>query len=75
MTEPTRTYANSLIAIEWRPELCTHCQACITDLPQVFNLASKPWVNINNAHPQVIFEQVQHCPDGALSVSTYRSKQ
>lgn len=66
--KPTRVYSNEDVTVEWRPELCIHCQTCITDLPQVFNLNARPWVNINGAAPNRIKAQVAMCPSGALSL-------
>lgn len=68
MTTPTRSYTNGTITVDWRPELCVHCQACINGLPEVFDLNKRPWVNIHGATSERIVEQVKQCPDGALSV-------
>lgn len=69
MSEPTRTYSNAEITIEWRPEKCVHCQACIHGLPDVFDLTKRPWVNIHGASSDEIKRQVAECPDGALSLA------
>jgi putative redox protein len=68
MSTPTRVYKNNTIAVEWRPELCVHCQRCITELPQVFNLSARPWVDINGASDKEIIQQVEACPTKALSM-------
>ena len=69
MTAPTRTYTTGEITVEWRPELCVHCESCITGLPQVFDLSQRPWVNVNAATSDEIVRQVAECPDGALSIA------
>lgn len=74
MDKPTRTYTNGEITVEWRPELCVHCEACITGLPQVFDLSKRPWVNIHGATSEQIVKQVSECPDGALSISPKESE-
>ena len=66
--EPTRSYSNGEITVEWRDKLCRHCKACITGLPQVFDLEKRPWVNIHGATTQEIVEQVSKCPSGALAI-------
>lgn len=66
MSEPERQYGNGEIVVEWRPELCVHCEACITGLPAVFDLSKRPWVNIHGATSVEIVRQVAECPDGAL---------
>lgn len=68
MSQPTRVYSNGEISVEWRPELCIHCQACINGLPQVFDLNKRPWVNIHGATTEEIRKQVTECPSAALSI-------
>jgi uncharacterized Fe-S cluster protein YjdI len=66
--EPTRVYERDGLAVEWRDYLCVHCGECTNGLPQVFNMQSRPWVNVNAASPHEIKEQVRKCPSGALSI-------
>lgn len=72
MSEPTRVYTNGSISVEWRPELCVHCQKCITELPQVFDLNKRPWVNIDGASDREIIQQVEACPTKALSMGVVK---
>lgn len=69
MSAPTRTYTNGEITVEWRPELCIHCQACITGLPKVFDLTRRPWVDMTAATTEEIRTQVAACPSRALSLA------
>jgi len=62
------TYSNSDVTVVWKPELCKHAARCATQLPQVFNPATKPWVNPDGATSREIIEQVSRCPTGALSI-------
>ena len=66
--EKTHSYTNGEITVEWRPELCKHAARCASQLPQVFNPAAKPWVNIDGATSREITEQVARCPTGALRI-------
>jgi putative redox protein len=68
MSQPTRTYTNGEVTVEWRPELCIHCRKCVEGLPQVFDLDKKPWVNIHGATSAEIRKQVAQCPNGALAM-------
>jgi putative redox protein len=68
MSPPTRVYKTDEVTVEWRPELCIHCQACITGLPEVFDMAKRPWVNISGASADKIRRQVGECPSKALSL-------
>lgn len=66
--KPTREYSNGEIVVEWRPELCIHCESCKLGLPNVFNPEARPWVNINGATSEEIENQVKQCPSAALAV-------
>lgn len=70
MSQPTRIYPKGDTAVEWRPELCTHCEMCITGLPAVFNTSNRPWVDTDGACLEDIREQVAQCPSGALKMGT-----
>lgn len=60
-------YNNNDIAVVWKPELCKHSGRCVTQLPEVFNLKTKPWVTMSGATTETIIDQVKKCPTGALS--------
>lgn len=64
--EPTRTYTKDKLTIEWYSDKCIHCTRCITELPQVFNLEARPWVNLEGVPPDRIAQQANDCPSGAL---------
>jgi uncharacterized Fe-S cluster protein YjdI len=70
MSEPTRVYTrqDGKFSIEWRPELCVHCEECITGLPQVFDLKNRPWVSIDAASEEEVRRQVSECPTQALFI-------
>jgi uncharacterized Fe-S cluster protein YjdI len=68
MSEPTRTYTNDGLTVEWRPELCTHCEDCYASLPTVFNPNRRPWVDLTRAPSKEVIETVKNCPSGALKV-------
>jgi putative redox protein len=60
-------YTNEDITVVWKPELCKHSGRCVTQLPKVFNLKTKPWVTMTGADSEAIKNQVEKCPTGALS--------
>lgn len=60
-------YKGEEITVVWKPELCKHSGRCVTQLPGVFDLKTKPWVTIDGADKQAIIDQVNACPTGALS--------
>lgn len=63
-----RLYTKGTLQVKWNSDLCTHCEACYTGLPQVFNPEARPWVNLDGATPDEIINQVKKCPSGALSL-------
>ena len=67
-SKPERTYTNGEITVEWRPEKCLHCRSCVTNLPEVFDMGRRPWVNMQGSTTQLIRDTVALCPDGALSI-------
>ena len=67
-SENKHTYTNGEVTVEWRPELCKHAARCATQLPQVFNPAAKPWINMDGATSKEIADQVGRCPTGALKM-------
>ncbi|WP_127128957.1 (4Fe-4S)-binding protein [Pseudoflavitalea rhizosphaerae] len=60
-------YTNGDVTVVWKPELCKHSGRCVTQLPLVFNLQQRPWVNMSGADSERILEQVKRCPTGALT--------
>ena len=65
-TENQHTYTNGEVTVVWRPEHCKHAGRCVTQLPGVFNLNERPWINMQGASTDAILHQVQQCPTGAL---------
>ncbi len=59
-------YTNGEVTIVWKPEFCKHAARCVGQLPEVFDVKAKPWINANGATTERIVEQVKRCPSGAL---------
>lgn len=66
-TEKKLHYTNGEVTVVWKPELCKHAGRCVSQLPAVFNLQQRPWVNVSGADSLKIMEQVNRCPTGALT--------
>lgn len=60
-------YSNGEITVLWKPEFCKHAGRCVSQLPSVFNLKTRPWVTMSGADTAAIISQVNRCPTGALS--------
>jgi len=66
-TKIIKKYTNDEVTVVWKPDICIHSTLCFNGLPEVFDPARRPWVNIQGAGTDQIVEQVKKCPSGALS--------
>lgn len=64
---PHRIYKRENLTVSWEPDLCHHCQVCISRLPKVFDPGKRPWVNLEGASIEEIVDTVNDCPTQALS--------
>lgn len=62
-----KTYSNNEIEVSFDADRCIHTGECVNRLPSVFDVVRDPWINVNGAGAEKIFEVVGKCPSGALS--------
>jgi uncharacterized Fe-S cluster protein YjdI/CDGSH-type Zn-finger protein len=62
----TRTYDKDDLTVFWDSSRCIHTGICLRALPAVFNLRSRPWVQVDGASADEIVAAVRKCPTGAL---------
>ncbi len=62
-----RRYVNKKIVVLWDSEKCIHSGICSGGLPEVFDPARRPWVDLEKADADDIREVIDRCPSGALS--------
>ena len=62
-----KKYTKENLTVVWQPDLCIHSRECFKGLPNVFNPANRPWVNMDGDSLEIIKKQVDKCPSGALS--------
>jgi len=55
-------YKNGNITVVWKPDWCIHSALCFKGLLQVFDLRSRPWINMEGAATEAIIAQVEKCP-------------
>jgi uncharacterized Fe-S cluster protein YjdI len=67
MPQKTFHYTKENLTVIWKPDLCIHSGICVRGLPEVFNSAKKPWIDLSQSELQAVIHQVQKCPSGALS--------
>ena len=61
-----KKYTSEKIDITWDSKTCIHSAVCVKNLPQVFDLEKKPWVNPEGADVDSIKKLIDSCPSGAL---------
>jgi len=62
-----RTYSNGKITVFWDSDKCIKSGMCDGQLPQVFDVNKRPWVNLDAADVEEIKRVIDTCPSGALS--------
>lgn len=62
-----RTYRTDEIVVYWDSERCAHTGFCLRNLPEVFDVNARPWVNATAAPADLIADAVAKCPSGALA--------
>jgi uncharacterized Fe-S cluster protein YjdI/CDGSH-type Zn-finger protein len=62
----TRVYENESIRVLWDATRCIHTAVCLHRLPAVFDVRSRPWVDLSGAAAEEIAATIRACPTGAL---------
>ncbi|MEE8046350.1 MAG: CDGSH iron-sulfur domain-containing protein [Dehalococcoidia bacterium] len=61
-----REYSGDGLKVSFDASLCIHVGECLRLSPEVFDLRSRPWINLEGADVQKIVDTVRACPSGAL---------
>lgn len=64
-----KDYVDKKITIHDNRRICSHAAECVNNLPSVFKLNSRPWINPDAAEVEEIVDTIRKCPSGALSYS------
>lgn len=64
-----KDYVGKKITIHDNRRICSHAAECVNNLPSVFKLNSRPWINPDAAEVEEIEDTIRKCPSGALSYS------
>jgi len=62
-----RKYAGKEVTIIDNRGVCAHDEACITELPTVFDRHKRRWIDPSGDSAEKMIETIEHCPSGALS--------
>ncbi|MFF0739883.1 (4Fe-4S)-binding protein [Streptomyces sp. NPDC004111] len=61
-----KEYRGEQVSVTFEPARCLHAAECVRGLPEVFDLAKRPWIAPDEATPELVTEVVRRCPSGAL---------
>lgn len=61
-----KIYRSENMDVSFDPVRCIHAKECVNNLPEVFDLEKRPWVQPGGSEPDRVAETVQLCPTGAL---------
>jgi CDGSH-type Zn-finger protein len=64
-----KSYVGKKITIHDNRKICSHAAECVNNLPSVFKLNSRPWINSDSPEVEEIVNTIRKCPSGALSYS------
>ena len=64
-----KNYVGKTITIHDNRKICSHAAECVNNLPSVFKLNARPWINPDAAEIEEIIDTIRKCPSGALSYS------
>jgi CDGSH-type Zn-finger protein len=64
-----KSYVGKKVTIHDNRKICSHAEECINNLPSVFKLNSRPWIDPDGARVEEIVQTIRKCPSGALSYS------
>jgi CDGSH-type Zn-finger protein len=64
-----KAYVGKKITVHDNRRICSHAAECVNNLPSVFKLNARPWIDPDAASLEEIINTIRKCPSGALSYS------
>ena len=61
-----KSYVGKTITIHDNRRICSHAAECVNNLPSVFKLNSRPWIDPGAAEVEEIADTIKKCPSGKL---------
>jgi uncharacterized Fe-S cluster protein YjdI len=66
MAKRRQTYEAPGIVVTFDPDVCIHSGVCVRGLPDVFDIKRKHWIRPELQGADVVAQQIERCPSGAL---------
>jgi uncharacterized Fe-S cluster protein YjdI len=60
-----KNYVGKKITVHDNRRICSHAAECVNNLPSVFKLNARPWIDADGANLQDIINTIKKCPSGA----------
>ena len=70
MAEPrprVKEYTADGVVVSFDAAICIHARRCVHGLPEVFDVAKRPWIQPDGAAADAVIDVVARCPTGALA--------
>lgn len=64
-----KDYVGKKITVHDNRRICSHAAECVNNLPSVFRLNARPWIDADGANVEGVINTIGKCPSGALSYS------
>jgi CDGSH-type Zn-finger protein len=64
-----KNYVGKRLTIHDNRKICSHAAECVNNLPSVFKMNARPWINPDAVEIEEIIDTIRKCPSGALSYS------
>ncbi|MCL3838892.1 (4Fe-4S)-binding protein [Aeromicrobium duanguangcaii] len=68
-----KTYDGPIVEVSFDGALCRHAAECVRGMPEVFDVAKRPWIDPTRADTeetaQTLRNVVGRCPSGALAIA------
>ncbi|MGI9050389.1 MAG: CDGSH iron-sulfur domain-containing protein [Rubrobacteraceae bacterium] len=61
-----RDYRSESITVSFDTGRCIHAKECVNNLPEVFDVEKRPWIQPDESDPDTVARVVMRCPTGAL---------
>lgn len=68
MSDGPRAYRGTHVTVTFDKGVCIHAASCVRQLPSVFDVEARPWIQPDNASADEVVAQVARCPSGALQI-------
>jgi uncharacterized Fe-S cluster protein YjdI len=63
----TKEYRGPEVVVGFDASRCIHASRCVRELPEVFDVERRPWIQPEAASAESVITQVGRCPTGALT--------